>query len=114
MNSASSQNISPLKSPFTIEKKLNKIITSSMKGESHHSPLNYHPRYLQDELSRMILLGNRNSQLGYLNNNVNNQNNHFNNVQHKYLNRNLWNLNDANSRGGFNLNISEMIVEHKK
>ena len=114
MNTGTSQNISPLKSPFTIEKKLNKIITSSMRGESYHSPLNYHPRYLQDELSRMILLGNRNSQLGYINNNVNNKNNHFNNVQHKYLNRNIWNLNEANSRGGLNLNNSEMITEHKK
>lgn len=93
------QNLSPLKSPYAIEKNLDKLITSNMKGESYRSPLNYHPKYLQDEISRMILIGNKNYTYGYPDKNTNifnTNNNYFNSVQHKYLNKNVWNTKEEN------------------
>jgi hypothetical protein len=90
-------NISHIKTPYSIEKSLDKMITSTMKGESYRSPLTNHPKYLQDELSRLILLGNKNYAYGYPDINLQREANYFNGVQHKYLNKNLWNINEENT-----------------
>lgn len=94
------------KTPLTIEKNLDKIILQKMRGESALSPLKYTPSYQNDQISRLILYGNR----SMITPNPNNQdiykkpynsNGYFSNVQHQYLNnRNyydrLWNLNKNN------------------
>jgi hypothetical protein len=89
--------ISPIKTPYSIEKNLNKMVTSAMKGESHRSPLNNYPKYLQDELSRLILLGNRNFASGYPEINLQKETNYLANVQNKYLNKNLWRIDKENT-----------------
>ena len=88
--------ISPLKSPYSIEKNLDKMVTSSMKGESYRSPLNNHPKYLQDELSRLNLLGGRNFAYGYPEINLQKETNDLRNVQNKYISKNFWRIDEEN------------------
>lgn len=91
------------KSPIIIERNLDRIIRANMKGESSFSPLKYHPKYQDDEISRKILHGNRNIGNEYKNLYSNLPiygNDYFNSIQHKYLNvqydnsRKMWNLNE--------------------
>jgi hypothetical protein len=92
-----------IKTPLSIEKNLDKIILQKMKGESYLSPLKYTPSYQGDQVSRLILYGNRSIVSSKPNNidNINkpyNLNGYFGNVQHQYLNNKnyidkLWNLN---------------------
>jgi hypothetical protein len=104
------------KSPVYIEKNLDKIIRSNMRNESRYSPLNYHPKFLQDNYSRLILQGNKNTQV---NNNLNEQNYYFDKIQHKYLNRSvdnrkvMWNLNNLNNLNTENNNKKENLEVEK-
>jgi hypothetical protein len=80
------------------EKNLDQIIRQNMRGETSFSPLKFYPKYYDDQLSRMKLVGNKNIYRDKSPNmqpyNVNND--YFDSVQHKYLNSNLWNVNDQN------------------
>ena len=86
---------------YNLQRNLDNIIRSRMKGESSLSSLNYSPHYQNDSLSRLILHGNNSITAQPLKYNLafkqKEPNRYFPNVQHQYLNyEKMWNLPDQN------------------